>query len=69
MTAAPPPAACLYQCPNHHGAGARVHTAECALPPIGMPVCGDCRAEIARQEIAADPYYRGDDYAMFGDAE
>lgn len=69
---APARAACLYECPVHHGAGARVHTAECVLPsPTARNayVCDDCRAEVIRQEIAADPYFRGDDYAMFGDGE
>lgn len=32
-------------------------------------VCDNCRAEAVRQEIAADPYYRGDDYAPYGDDE
>lgn len=66
----PRPRRCLYECDDHHGAGPRVHTLKCVLPsPMaeGAYVCGDCRAEIARQEIAADPYYSGDNYAMFGD--
>ena len=29
------------------------------------PVCGRCREEITRSEIAADPYYSGG--AVFGD--
>lgn len=33
------------------------------------PVCRACSEEIKRAEMAADPYYRGDDYAMFGDSE
>jgi hypothetical protein len=38
-------------------------------PPGSIPddahVCGPCREEITRSEIAADPYYR--DAATFGD--
>jgi hypothetical protein len=33
------------------------------------PVCRACVEEIKRAEIAADPYNRGDYYAMFGDDE
>lgn len=65
-------AACLYKCPDHHGASARVHIAECVLPSPTAPgahVCDSCRAEVVRQEIAADPYFSGNDYAMLGDAE
>lgn len=38
-------------------------------PPASIPddayVCGPCREEITRQEIAADPYYQSG--AVFGD--
>jgi hypothetical protein len=30
-------------------------------------VCSACSRELARAQIAADPYYRGDYYALFGD--
>ncbi len=30
------------------------------------PVCGNCREEVTRSEIAADPYYRDDYSEMFG---
>ena len=38
-------------------------------PPdvVEGPVCGRCREEITRSEIAADPYYSGG--AVFGDGE
>lgn len=65
-------ATCLYQCPDHHGVGPRVHTIDCVLPSPMAPdayVCDNCRAEVQRQEIAADPYYSGNDYGMYGDAE
>lgn len=63
---------CLYECPDHHGAGPKVHTIDCVLPsPMAEDthVCDNCRADIVRQEIAADPYARGDYVAMFGDDE
>ncbi|MEY9909753.1 hypothetical protein ABIA35_005996 [Catenulispora sp. MAP12-49] len=66
------PARCLYECPDHHGAGPKAHTIDCVLPSpmaAGTYVCDNCRADIARQEIAADPYYSGDNYALFGDDE
>ncbi len=66
----PHPTRCLYECDDHHGAGPKVHTLDCALPsPMAENayVCDNCRAEVQRQEIAADPYYSGDNYAMFGD--
>lgn len=37
--------------------------------PKQGPVCGNCSEECKRREIAADPYYRGDYFAMFGDDE
>ena len=40
----------------------------CPPPPViadDAPVCGRCREEITRSEIAADPYYGGG--ATFGD--
>jgi len=57
---------CLY-CPQHGP-----NCASCDIkPPAGpieqWPVCSACARELARAEIAADPYYRGDYYAMFGD--
>lgn len=59
---------CLY-CPTHGP-----HCAACDTPPPAWPierwpVCTACSRELARAEIAADPYYRGDHYAMFGDDE
>lgn len=57
---------CLYQCPDHHGVNA--HTIDCPVHS-DRHVCAGCSAEITRQEIAADPYYRGDYYAMYGDDE
>jgi hypothetical protein len=57
---------CLYQCPTHHGVN--VHTINCPVH-IDRPVCNGCREEIVRSEIAADPYYSGDDYGMYGDGE
>lgn len=41
----------------------------CPPPPViadDAPVCSRCREEVTRSEIAADPYYRGDDPEMFG---
>ena len=59
---------CIH-CPQHGP-----HCVRCELaPPDGpseqWPVCRACAEEIMRAEIAADPYYRGDYYAMFGDDE
>jgi hypothetical protein len=68
----PHPNRCLHECDNHHGVGPKVHTIDCVLPSpmaAGAYVCSDCRAEIVRQEIAADPYFAGDNYALFGDDE
>lgn len=62
----PYPTRCLYQCPAHHGVN--VHTVDCPVH-LDRPVCDPCREEVKRQEIAADPYSRGDAYAMFGDDE
>lgn len=36
---------------------------------VSGPVCGSCKARIISAEVAADPYYKGDYYAMFGDDE
>lgn len=62
----PHPDWCLYQCAGHHGAGPKVHTIDCPTH-LGRTCCDNCRADIVRQEIAADPYARGDYVAMFGD--
>jgi hypothetical protein len=64
----PHPNWCLYQCDDHHGTGPKVHTIECPAYR-DRPVCDGCRAEILRQEIAADPYYSGDYAALYGDDE
>jgi hypothetical protein len=42
---------------------------ECERGPLDGPVCTECSLEIKRAEIAADPYFSGDYYAMFGDDE
>lgn len=55
---------CLYQCPAHHGVD--VHTDDCPVD-YDRRACDGCREEILRQEMGADPYYRGDDFAMYGD--
>lgn len=55
------PQFCLYQCPDHHGVS--VHTIDCPVHSE-RSVCNGCRAEVQRQEIAADPYYANPDYLM-----
>lgn len=40
----------------------------CEISPDG-PVCFACAQENTRAEIAADPYFQADNYAMFGDDE
>lgn len=59
---------CLY-CPQHGPGCATCDTPLPAGPIEDWPVCTTCRFELARREIAADPYYRGDYFAMFGDDE
>lgn len=46
----------------HWGAGSPGHE-------YPGPVCARCAEECKRREIAADPYYSGDYFAMFGDDE
>lgn len=57
---------CVY-CPQHGPACVSCETPLPAGPVEQWPVCTACRNELARAEIAADPYYRGDYEAMFGD--
>jgi hypothetical protein len=59
---------CIY-CPQHGPACVSCDTPTPEGPIEQWPVCGECALEFARREIAADPYYRGDYYAMFGDDE
>lgn len=57
------PGPCIY---CEHGP----YCVECPPPAVtDGPVCDSCRARIVSAGIAADPYYRGDYVAMFGDDE
>jgi hypothetical protein len=57
---------CVY-CPQHGPACVSCDSPTPAAPVEDWPVCAACSSELTRLEIAADPYYRGDYYAQFGD--
>jgi len=57
--------ACLYCA---HGPACVLCEPSGTLPTSDTYVCQPCRESILHREISADPYFRGDDYAMFGDA-